>query len=197
MAAALGEKVYRQNAERIAARGFPYLLALGEALKGYEADRARYPTLRAFYPKLEPALRADLPVDARAGDRAAARRDKDRGVAAFMKGDLVLAESQFLEAAKADPDDAEPYLDLGVLASKAGRRQAAHDYYDQAVARGERSLGQWETLAAALSSRAELWEAEKRPEEARADLRSALKAASPDWSGRRGLEERLRRLETH
>lgn len=197
MAGALGEKVYRQDAERFAARGFPYLLALGDALKGYEADRARYPALRDFYPKLESALKVDLPADARAGDREAARRCKDRGVAAFLKGDLVLAESEFLQAAKADPDDAEPYLDLGVLASRAGRGQAAHDYLDRAVERGDRSLGQWEALAAALSSRAELWEAEHRPDQARADLRRALKAAAPDWSGRQGLAARLKALDAH
>ena len=114
---------------------------------------------------------------------------------AFAGGDLASAEREFLAAAQDDPNDAETFLDLGVLAVKRGDGKKAHSYFDRAVERGTLSLGQWESLASALSSRAELWEAEKRPDEARADLKRALDAASPDWSERPGLAARLKRLE--
>lgn len=195
MAETLGEKVYRQNAERWERRGFPYLTAVGDRLKEYEADRARYPSLREFYPRVEEVLRKELPPDDRAAAKEAGRRAKDRGVAAFLKGDLAPAEREFLAAAQDDPNDAETFLDLGVLAVKRGDGQKAHAYFDRAVERGALSPGQWEALASALSSRAELWESEKRPDEARADLRRALDAASPDWSERPGLAARLKRLE--
>ncbi|HEX4046316.1 MAG TPA: DUF4932 domain-containing protein, partial [Elusimicrobiota bacterium] len=104
MAQTLGEKVYLETAGRWAQRGFPYLIPLGDELKDYEADRARYASLREFYPRLAETLRRKLPADAQAPAREAARRSRDLGVTAFLKGDQARAEREFLAAAKDDPD---------------------------------------------------------------------------------------------
>ncbi|MBI3554146.1 MAG: DUF4932 domain-containing protein [Elusimicrobia bacterium] len=198
-----GEAPYLQNLSAYESRGFPYLEALCERLKEYEAQRSRYPTLRAFYPRLAAVFREKrAPAEpARALPPAPAdddlRRAKDRGVAEFLAGRPAAAAAAFEEALKISPDDSEALLDMGVASEKQGDAARAMRYYDHAVASGvSKGGGDWQTAAAALSSRASLLTAQRRFQEARRDLRRAVELAPENWSGRSDLTKRLADLDT-
>lgn len=191
----LGERVYRQTAQQYERKGFPYLSALGDRLKEYEADRKRYPTIVDFYPRLAEIFLKSLPAEDASPGNALTRAAKDRGVAAFMAGRTAQAEKEFSAALKADPRDVEALLDLGVAQEKEGRSREALNSYSRAVDVGARFRPrEWEFIVSALSSRAALLAAEGNVRRAREDLKRALDLAPADWPGRADLAAQLARL---
>lgn len=191
----LGEALYGEMADRYKSRGFPYLVLLGERLKEYEADRARYKTLREFYPRLEAVFAESLPKVDPAEPSVLdpkARRLKDEGVKDFMAGRFDDALRRFKEALVLSPLDAEALLNLGVVYEKLGRTGEALESYGGAVAFSASGAPRDRDIqVAALSSRATLLRALGRASEARRDLELVLKVAAYDWEGREDIERRL------
>ncbi|MCR4294390.1 MAG: DUF4932 domain-containing protein, partial [Elusimicrobia bacterium] len=191
----LGETLFDEMRESYKRRGFPYLRLLGERLKEYEAERARYKTLREFYPRLEAVFAESLPKEAPAEPSVLdpkARRLKDEGVKDFLAGRFDAALRRFKEALELSPLDAEALLNLGVVYEKLGRKDEALESYGGAVASSASgSLRDRDIRVAALSSRATLLQALGRGSEARRDLELVLKAAPSDWEGREDVERRL------
>ncbi len=191
----LGEELYGEMADRYKPRGFPYLGLLGERLKEYEADRARYRTLREFYPRLEEVFAEALPLGAPAEPSVLdpkSRRLKDEGVKDFVAGRFDDALRRFKEALELSPRDAEALLNLGVVYERLGRRDEALESYGGAVALSSSGAPRDRDIrVAALSSRATLLRASGRASEARRDLELVLKVAPADWEGREDVERRL------
>lgn len=191
----LGEALYGEMVDLYKLRGFPYLGLLGERLKEYEADRARYRTLKEFYPRLEAVFAESLPKEAPAEPSfldPAARRLKDEGVKEFMAGRFDAAAGKFKAALALSPLDAEALLNLGVASEKLGQAEEALVSYDRAVASSASgALRDRDLQVAALSSRASLLRALGRVDEARRDLELVLTIAPLDWEGREDVERRL------
>jgi Flp pilus assembly protein TadD len=182
-----------------AGRGFPLLERFCEALKTeYEPQRARYPALREFYPKLQALFEAASgapPSEEETRRAARARQAKDKAVKSFGAGDVRGAAGVLEQARSEFPKDIEVLLDLGVVYEKLGRGPEAMSAYSQAVALGlEDQPRSWELTSAALSSRATLLLAGRRSEEAARDLKKALELAPAGWSGRAELRRRLEAL---
>lgn len=190
----LGEPVYRESLREYTSRGFPHLEALGTGLKEYERDRARYKTLKEFYPQLQTVFSKALAKGAPEPSESdsAPRRLKDQGVKAFLDGRFAEAVKSFTDALKLTPRDAETFLNLGVVYEKLGEGEKALESYTRAVDSSvERSARAREIKVAAFSSRAALLRSRGRVEEARQDLRRALETAPTDWDGRQDIERRL------
>jgi Flp pilus assembly protein TadD len=194
LAADAGEEAARIQTAAYAERGYPRLTELTEKLKAYEQSRARWPKLAAYAPELLDVL------SSAAEERAAAKQSEaqklmEKGVAAFLAGDMPAATSVLRSAQELSPEDAEIALNLGVCLGKSGDTAGEAAAYDRAIKLGlsEKSR-QWEIAAAALSSRAELALNQGRREPARTDLERALSIVPADWSGRGGLVKRLEDL---
>ncbi len=202
----LGETPYREALRQYQERGFPYLPALCERLKEYEAHRDLYHAIAAFYPRLRevfgehhgaPASPAARPPRLASGPEGAkVRRLKDRGVAEFSAGRYETAAASFSQALAIAPADVEALEDMGVLKAKTGAESEALKFYDRAIAAGLAIGGpEWEHTAEALSSRAYLYVAKGRSDQARADLRKALELVPADWRGRAELARQLAELD--
>lgn len=194
LALELGEPIYREMLRDYTNLGFPHLEALGASLKDYESDRARYKTLKEFYPRLQAVFSKALAKGAIEPSRSdtAPRRLKDQGVKDFMEGRFAEAARNFMEALKVAPRDAETFLNLGVVYEKLGQKEKALESYSRAIDFSfERSARARDIKVAAFSSRAALLSSGGRVEEARQDLRRALETAPSDWDGRPDLERRL------
>lgn len=178
-------------------KNLPLLPKVVARFKEYEADRRRYPDLRAFYPRVlavlegAPASTAAARVHAREASRGGA--DRDAGVAAFAGGKLDEAAAAFSRAVASDPRLAEAWLSLAVTESARGRAPAARAAADKAVALaradGELPPG---FLSDALSTRAEQRARAGDAAGARADLVEALDAAPSDWPRAAELRERVK-----
>lgn len=150
IAADLGERVYLNALARHASQRLPHLRAVGERLKDFEKERARYPTLQAFSPRLESiaAIRIEqATLAAHAGERAEALAlltearthspDLETGRRImFLYQDLKedgLAKVLSDEILKASPGNAGVLLDQAGLAAKAGERAAALAFLAEAA----------------------------------------------------------------
>jgi tetratricopeptide (TPR) repeat protein len=128
-------------AGRRAAR-LPHLAAVAERLKEYEGDRARYPTVKAFSPRIEAfaAMRLEqAAAAARAGERGPAlallaearAQNPDAATQRLMVAlyqdlkDDASARTVLAALAAASPRDARLRVDLAALAARAGDRGAA------------------------------------------------------------------------
>lgn len=212
------EERFKEELKAYAGAGYPYLEPLCERLTAYEADRALYPTLEDFFPRLlevfPQARREEKPSAATVGsssgtmiavenpagtDEAAnglAKIYNRRGVEALLQGDYPSALSHFNAAIEADPKDVEAHLNRAVTYDKSGDKEKALDSYTKAlwfgVSGSRRADGG--LLADVLSSRATLLEALGKEEQAREDIQRALAVAPAGWSRRGEAERRLRAL---
>lgn len=142
LAADLGEPVYRAALRRHVSRRLPRLERLAEDLKGYEADRRRYPVLSAYSSRLSgaAALRVDqAEAAAREGRRgealallAGARAhgpDVETGRRLIFLyqdlGEAARAEEAAEELHRAAPGDPGATLERAGAAAKAGDRAGA------------------------------------------------------------------------
>ncbi len=156
IAADLGERVYLNALARHASPRLPHLRGVSERLKDLEKERARYPTLQAFSPRLEAIAEMRLEqatFAAHAGERAAALAllaearthspDLETGRRImFLYQDLKEdAQAKLVsdEILKASPGDAGVLLDQAALAAKAGERTAALAFLTQAGGKDPRS----------------------------------------------------------
>ena len=76
-------------------------------------------------------------------DPAAAMR---AGEAAYDREDWASAESRFLDAARGDPGNAEPWFKLGNVYFKTGRYDFAAQAYEQALRRAPGHARAWHNL---------------------------------------------------
>lgn len=149
IAADLGERVYLNALARHASQRLPHLRAVSERLKDFEKDRARYPTLQAFAPRLEALAEMRLEqatLAAHGGERAAALAllaeartqspDLETGRRImFLYQDLkedAQAKALSDEILKASPGNTGVLLDQAGLAAKAGERAAALGFLAEA-----------------------------------------------------------------
>lgn len=191
-----GEKAYRAAMREYSERGFPYLEPLGERLKEYEAARDLYKTLKEFYPRIEALLNEKLPAAPASAAPASAdsrvRELKDQGVKDFVEGRFADAAAALKAALELAPRDSEAFLNLAVVYEKLQLRNEALECYGRAIEfTVPNSARARDVQIAALSSRATLLFSLGRAEDARQDLRRALKTAPSDWDGRGELERRL------
>ena len=147
----LGERAYRAALARRASERLPHLEALAERLKEFEAERARYKTLRAFAPRLE-ALAAIRTDQASAAARAGRRDDalallaeaRERSPDAATARRMIFLYQDLKEDARARALSDEllassarrpgPLLDRAGLAAKAGDRAGALGFLAEARA---------------------------------------------------------------
>jgi tetratricopeptide (TPR) repeat protein len=115
---------------------------------------------------------------------SAADRWVDLGVRRFAAGNAAAALRDFDAALSAAPRDPAILLSRGVVLQRLGRWSEAERSLDAAVRFAQADKGNHLRPflpADALSSRASFWLARGVPVRAAADLREALRAASPDW----------------
>jgi len=182
----------------------PWHAEAAAALRDYEADPRRYPTLRDFVPVLVSRLRALAAARpgaaaarapaARERENAPARRAMERGVELFSAGRSTEAAEAFSAAAAAG-GGASAEMSLAAARRAQGRPDEAAAALDRAVAdaRSDDSLGPT-ALPDALSSRADLRALRGDAAGAAADLEEALETAALDWPRRAETERALAAL---
>lgn len=167
-------------------------LCRGGALPGPPAAACREPAVAAGRFRGSRLPSGPAPRELPPAEDARARRELERGIAAFLAGDPE-AEKLFRRAESLAPAEPSAPLSLGVCLEKLGRREEALQAYGRAI---ERALADpwrhWELAAAAYSSRASALEAAGRAAEARQDLLRARELAPASWPGLAELERRLR-----
>ena len=109
----------------------------------------------------------------------------------FTGGDAAGAARLFDEVLSLDPLDPDALMSRAALSAARGDWQGAKDLLDRIVSEEPDSK---DTLAGALTARAEALAALGRPEEAARDLDLALRKAPRDWAGRTATEADLARL---
>ncbi|HBL17711.1 MAG: hypothetical protein A2X36_02940 [Elusimicrobia bacterium GWA2_69_24] len=123
--------------------------------------------------------------------RARLSRLKEEGMGLFTGGDAAGAARLFDEVLSLDPLDPDALMSRAALSAARGDWQGAKDLLDRIVSEEPDSK---DTLAGALTARAEALAALGRPEEAARDLDLALRKAPRDWAGRTATEADLARL---
>jgi len=167
---------------------FRWLAAMVERLKEYEADRARWPTLADFYPRLLDAVRAEADdgrpplsperepalVRARVARLAktALPRMRDAAARAHLRRAGELAAAPLDAPGGAVPQDprAAALTARGVVAFQKGRRDEALRLFDSALKQDPQD-------AEAAMSRAMVLELDGRRAEALSDYGRAVAAA--------------------
>lgn len=100
---------------------YPYMRALLKALKAYEDDRVRYPTLADYYPRLLEAFPAEKGLEpARAPSLSAEQRRRARRLAQAVSERAREPEALALAGRFALPEEPAP-PSAGAAASEAGR----------------------------------------------------------------------------
>lgn len=164
----------------------PLLPQAAARLREYERGRARWPTLRAFYPRLLAALEGAPVADAAAtgsSPLAPGEAELTAGLEAYARGDAAEAERLLARAVEREPRLAPAWLSLAVVREELGLSAPARQAADRAASLGrEDGALAPEFLADALSTRARLRLASGDRDGARADWKEALESAPANWS---------------
>ena len=180
-------------AEAAPKENLPLLPKVVERLRDYEGDRARYPTLRQFYPRLLEVLEAPASTATAPGPAlAAGKDDSEKGVAAFAAGRREEAAAALARATQEDDRLASAWVSLAVVEASLGHGAPARRAADRAVELG-RSRAELppDFLSDALSTRAEIKHESGDAPGARADWTEALKTAPADWPRAEEVRRRI------
>lgn len=170
----------------------PLQARMAAALAGYEADRARFTTLPAYYPAWSAALGARQ-ATGHEEERPATKAEPDSALAAALslaQRDPAAGRAALEDLCAQRPGDGAALLSLAVL-RRSDDKAAASALVERAVAAARAGGGAW-LLPDALSTRATWKRADGDAAGARRDLNEALAVSPLDWPRRDETRAALR-----